>query len=166
MNLTKIGNLEAIALLLIVSTNHLLLNMPQTIIDTCGSASLLNIIYSTILVFIIAYILLFLLFKNFPSYDILDISNYLGGKILKNAIGIICAIYLLSVSSVFLRNFAEGLKLIYFFDAPIIYILLFFLFSLPQPFCSMKAKTPSIKNPNSPTIKFRRLFLFSNDDIK
>ena len=63
MNLTKIGNLEAIALLLIVSTNHLLLNMPQTIIDTCGSASLLNIIYSTILVFIIAYILLFLLFK-------------------------------------------------------------------------------------------------------
>ena len=61
MNLTKIGNLEAIALLLIVSTNHLLLNMPQTIIDTCGSASLLNIIYSTILVFIIAYILLFLL---------------------------------------------------------------------------------------------------------
>lgn len=32
MNLTKIGNLEAIALLLIVSTNHLLLNMPQTII--------------------------------------------------------------------------------------------------------------------------------------
>ena len=128
MNLTKIGNLEAIALLLIVSTNHLLLNMPQTIIDTCGSASLLNIIYSTILVFIIAYILLFLLFKNFPSCDILDISNYLGGKILKNAIGIICAIYLLSVSSVFLRNFAEGLKLIYFFDAPIIYILLFFLF--------------------------------------
>ena len=54
MNVTKIGSFEAIALLLIVSINHLLLNMPQTIIDTCGSASLLNTVYTTILAFIIA----------------------------------------------------------------------------------------------------------------
>ena len=80
MNVTKIGSFEAIALLLIVSINHLLLNMPQTIIDTCGSASLLNTVYTTILAFIIAYLILFLLFKKFPSCDILDVSNYLGGK--------------------------------------------------------------------------------------
>ena len=119
MNVTKIGSFEAIALLLIVSINHLLLNMPQTIIDTCGSASLLNTVYTTILAFIIAYLILFLLFKKFPSCDILDVSNYLGGKVLKNIIGILCGIYMLTLSSVFLRNFAEGLKLIYFFDAPI-----------------------------------------------
>ncbi len=64
MNVTKIGSFEAIALLLIVSINHLLLNMPQTIIDTCGSASLLNTVYTTILAFIIAYLILFLLFKK------------------------------------------------------------------------------------------------------
>ena len=128
MNVTKIGSFEAIALLLIVSINHLLLNMPQTIIDTCGSASLLNTVYTTILAFIIAYLILFLLFKKFPSCDILDVSNYLGGKVLKNIIGILCEIYMLTLSSVFLRNFAEGLKLIYFFDAPITYILMFFLF--------------------------------------
>ena len=128
MNVTKIGSFEAIALLLIVSINHLLLNMPQTIIDTCGSASLLNTVYTTILAFIIAYLILFLLFKKFPSCDILDVSNYLGGKVLRTIVGILCGIYMLTLSSVFLRNFAEGLKLIYFFDAPITYILMFFLF--------------------------------------
>ncbi len=128
MNLTKIGNFEAIALLIVVSINHLLLNLPQTIIDTCGSASLLNIIYTTILAFILTYIIIFLLFKNFPSSNILDVAHYLGGKIFKNIIGYTCIIYLLILSSIFLRNFAEGLKLIYFFDAPITYILLFFLF--------------------------------------
>ena len=46
MNVTKIGSFEAIALLLIVSINHLLLNMPQTIIY--NNFSLYNSIFNTL----------------------------------------------------------------------------------------------------------------------
>ena len=67
MELTKLENLEAIALVLIVSINHLLLNMPQTILNTCGSSSILNVIYTIILISILSYILFFVLFKKFLS---------------------------------------------------------------------------------------------------
>lgn len=129
MELTKIENAEAIALVLIVSINHLLLNMPQSILNSCGSSSLLNTIYTFGLILIVSYVLLFVLFKNFSSFDILDVSRYIGGKKLEKIIGIICIVYLLSLSGIFIRNFAEGLKLIYFYKFPIEYILLFFLFT-------------------------------------
>lgn len=129
MPLTKLENLEAISLILIVSINHLLLNMPQTIINNCGSASILNIIYVTLLICILSYFVFFRFFKRFPSHDIIDISKYLGGDLLKNIVGILCIIYLISLSSIFLRNFAEGLKLVYFYKFPIHYVLLFFLFT-------------------------------------
>ena len=42
MTNSKIGSAEAIALILIIIISHLLLNIPQTILNTCGTSSLLK----------------------------------------------------------------------------------------------------------------------------
>jgi spore germination protein (amino acid permease) len=54
------------------------------------------------------------MFKNFPNSDILDISEFLGGKSLKITIGVAYIIYLMIIVSFLIRNFSESLRLIYF----------------------------------------------------
>ena len=85
---TKLGNFEAIALTLIIIINHIILNFSKTIISNTGSASALNILFVGILLLLFVELLLFL-FKHFPKLDILDISEYLGGKTLKIITGIL-----------------------------------------------------------------------------
>ena len=45
MENTKIGNKEAIALLVTIAFNHIIMNVTKSIIDTTASASLLNVLY-------------------------------------------------------------------------------------------------------------------------
>ena len=87
MDNTKIGNKEAIALLLTITFNHIILNVTKSIIDVTASASLLNILYIGILSIIFTCIICYFLNK-FPTFDLIDISNYLGGNFLKWIIGL------------------------------------------------------------------------------
>ena len=94
MNYTKLGNFEAICLIVVLCVNHIVLNLPQMILDSSGTASVLNCIYILALVLIFSLITIKLL-KKFLGLDIIDISEYLGGKPLKILIGILCIIYLI-----------------------------------------------------------------------
>ena len=69
------------------------------------------------------------LLKKFPGYDILDISEFLGGKVLKMFIGFayIALVVILTVSII--KNLSETLRIIYFKTSPILYITLFFITS-------------------------------------
>ena len=126
MNVNKISSIEAIALILILTINRLSISLPQDIILSCGSSSILNVIYISIVAIIFTLIII-KLFKRFLGQDIIDVSNFLGGKTLKNIIGVFLILYILSISSFLLRYFAETLKILYYFDSPVIYILLFFI---------------------------------------
>lgn len=126
---TKLGSIEAIFLVLTIMINHIILNLPKNILDATGSASLLNIIFITILLLGIVYLICRLL-KNFPGFDILDISNFLGGKPLKYAIGILFILYFLITASIFLRSFCESLKLIYFQRTLTAFIILLFIIAI------------------------------------
>ena len=53
------------------------------------------------------------LFKHFSGQDILDVSQYLGGKILKVITGFLFIAYYIVFTSVRLRSFSENLKIIY-----------------------------------------------------
>lgn len=44
----KIGNLEAIALVLTVIVNHIILNLPKSIISSTSSGAVLNVIFISI----------------------------------------------------------------------------------------------------------------------
>lgn len=126
MNSSKLENLEAIILIAIIMINNIILNLPKTIIVSTGSSAWLNTIYIGIIATIFAYLIV-RLFKNFPNSDILDISNYLGGKFLKIIIGIIFIIFFTTISILVARNFSETLKIIYFNNSPIIFLILFFI---------------------------------------
>lgn len=126
MNYSKIGSIEAICLIIVVILNHIVLNLPKTLLDACGSSTPLNVIYISILVFIFLYLVI-KLFKNFSNHDILDVSEFLGGSILRNIVGILFIIYFATISSTLLVNFCNILKLVYFPNMPIFLLLILFL---------------------------------------
>ena len=122
MEKDKIGFSEALCILLIVVLSHIILTFPKTIIESQGTGSLLNIIYLTILGFI--FLTIFLkLYKNFKNKDILDISDFLGGKILKFVLGIIFIVYLLFIASLLVRNTSESFRTMYLQNTPIPYLI-------------------------------------------
>ena len=81
----KITNFEAISFLLILTIAGIVLSTNKVLITGSKSASLLNVFYITILAIVLVYILC-LLSKKFIGQNILDVSEYLGGKILKNIV--------------------------------------------------------------------------------
>ncbi len=126
---TKIGNIEAIFLIVTIMINHIILNLPKFLLDKTHSGSLLNIIFITLIVLGIVYFISKLL-KRFPNMDILDISEFLGGKILKYTIGILFMIYFLFFAGVFLRSFCESIKIIYFPTTPVMFLIIFFIIGM------------------------------------
>ena len=126
MNYTKIGSIEATFLILVAILNHIVLNLPKNLLDACGSSTPLNIIYISILLFIFLYFVI-KLFKKFTNSDIVDVSEFLGGKLLRNIIGILYIGYFTIISSTLLRNFCEILRIVYFPKIPIYFLVIAFL---------------------------------------
>lgn len=82
MNNTKIGTKEAIYLILSIVIAHTILSLPENLITSVKSSVILNLIF--VFIILIALCLLIVkLFKNFPGMDIIDISEYLSGKVFK-----------------------------------------------------------------------------------
>ncbi len=127
MNYTKLGNFEAICLIVVLFINHIVLNLPQMILNSSGTASILNCIYVFALVLILGILILKLL-KNFAGLDIIDISEYLGGKVLKILIGTLCIFYLILETAFLTRMFSKNLFLVYFNNYPLTFIIYLFLF--------------------------------------
>ena len=123
--LNKISTIEAIALVIIPSINRLILFLPQNILVQNGSSSILNVLYISIIAIIFTYIIC-ILFKNFSGLDIIDISEFLGGKVLRTIIGIFICVYIMIMSAILVREFCEVLHILYYQNASVIYLLLSF----------------------------------------
>lgn len=124
-----LGKLESISIILMVMINKLILNIPYYIVNLTGNGSIVNIIYIGIIDFIFLLVIL-KLFQKFENSDIIDVSEYLGGKFLKNIIAIISILLFLLVSFITLLDFSNVLHKIYFSEFPMIYILGFFIFGI------------------------------------
>ena len=125
----KLQKYEAICIILIVMINKLILNIPYYIIDSVGTGAIVNLLYIGVLGLLFVLVLNYL-FQNFHNSDILDISEFLGGKILKS---IICIIFICSfflVSYITLSDFTNLIKIVYFPKSPLIFILLFFMIGI------------------------------------
>ena len=125
----KVKSIEAICLIILLMINKLILNVPYYIVAIVGNGAIVNIIYIGIIDFIVLLIIIKLI-DSFESMDLIDISQYLGGNILKNMIGIFNIIFFYLVSSITLVDFCNVLHNIYFEDFSIIYILLFFIIGI------------------------------------
>ena len=126
MKINKTTFVQAIALVLIITITRLVLNLPQVIILSCSSSSLLNIIYISIIAFVFILIIT-KLFKNFGNSDIIDISDFVGGKFLKILIGILLIAYLIFVAGNLIRDFSEVIQILYYNKAQVLYLLAFFI---------------------------------------
>lgn len=157
--LQRINKLEAIALIVVVTINQLIFNLPNNIINNTGSSAWLNIIVVSI-VSILFCLLICKLFNKFQSQDIIDISEYLGNKVLKAIIGIMYLMFFLFIAGIFLSYFTNCLKLIYFDRTPIVFLLLIFL--IPVVY-SVKLGIKPIASINlviTPVILFSMLLVF------
>lgn len=157
--LQRINKLEAISLIVMVTINQIIFNLPNNMISNTGSSTWINIIVISILAILLC-LLIVKLFNKFPSQDIIDISEYLGNKILKSIIGIIYLIFFLFIAGIFLAYFTNCLKLIYFDRTPIVFLLLLFLIPIVY---SVKLGIKPIASINliiTPIILFSMLMVF------
>ena len=125
MQNVKISALECIATLGCVAVIPSLLTGPTFTIQTFGTGSLTHIIYMIIFGALLFSLLFSLLFK-FNGMDIIDISEYAGGKFLKYFSGITSIIYLLLTVILALSEFTENIRNIIFQNAPTEYFYLIF----------------------------------------
>jgi len=126
MSNSKITTPEAISVVLTVFIAHTLVSKTRTLLIATKSATILNLIYVGIIA-ILLVVLAIKLLKKFPSADILDVSEYLGGKIFKKVIGFIFICYFIFNSSILIRNFSECLRIVYYPMTNIAFILLTFI---------------------------------------
>ena len=129
MGNNKIGTVEAIMSILTIVVAHTILSLPRILILNTNSSTILNLIYLTIIAMALAYLIYFLL-KKFPGLDIVDISENLGGKVFKNIVGAVFIFHFITNSSLLLRNFCEGLKILYFPLTDILFIILLFVIAV------------------------------------
>lgn len=129
MSNSRVGTIEAIMLILTIIITHTILSLPKRIITLTKSASILNLIYVGIIAVLLAY-LIYKLIKSFPGLDLIDISEFLGGKVFKNIVGTIFMLHFIITSSLLLRNFCEVLKIVYYPMTNIIFILAFFIIAV------------------------------------
>lgn len=129
MTKSKIGTLEAIMLVLTIVVTHTLSSLPRNILVSSKSATIINLIFVSILAILISYFIVRLL-KNFAGQDIIDISEYLGGKVFKTIVGVIFILYFLISSSILLRSFCENLKIIYYPMTNVLFIIVMFIIAI------------------------------------
>ena len=129
MNTYKINTTEAIMIVLTSIIIHTILSLPRNLLTQTKSATIINLIYVSVIAIAISYFI-YRLLKNFPGLDIIDISELLGGKVLKNILGIIFILFFLVSSGMFLRNFCEILKIIYYPMTNITFIILIFILAV------------------------------------
>ena len=126
MKAERIGKFEAIALMVIIIINVVILNIPNMIMLSAGPSAIINIIYVSILAILFS-IVISKLFNRFTGKDIIDISEYLGGKVLKTVVCICFLMFFLLLAVVAVRYLSRSIKIIYFNNSPLLYLLLFFI---------------------------------------
>lgn len=129
MDDSRFNTKEAIAIILSVAVAHSLLSIPKSLLADQKSAAILNITFVSLLAIAFSYII-YKLLKSFPGKNILDISEFLGGKKFKVVLGILFLLYFTFSGSILLRNFCECIKVVYFANTKVQFIIAMFIASV------------------------------------
>ena len=122
----KVNNKEAISLAVTSSLGITVLVSSQIIASSCISSSLINSGYISVIALILT-ILICLLYKKFVGISFLDITEFLGGKLLKSVVGIVFFLYFLFTASVVLCKATNCLQIVYYPMTNISYTVLLFV---------------------------------------
>ncbi|NLO40337.1 MAG: endospore germination permease [Ruminiclostridium sp.] len=121
----KIGNFEAVCLILNMTALKTMLDFPRTAAEDAGTAGWLMTLLVSVVV-IVLFSVISGLYRKFAGYDILDVGKTAMGNIGKMITGILFMLQFLLIIPVVLREFAEDIKVISLPSTPISIILLLF----------------------------------------
>lgn len=122
----KICTNEAIALIVVVMINQVLLGSAKDIVMDTASSSWLH----TIFISIIAIALVFIiskLFSKFINLSIIDISEYLAGSILKIIVCLGLIGFFILSAALIINHMCSCLSIIYLSNINILFIIMLFL---------------------------------------
>lgn len=117
---------EAISALGCIAVIPLILTVPTFVCEDFGTGTLIQVLYMTIIMALYLFVY-FKLYSKFKNKDIIDISEFVGGKTLKYMITLLIIVYFFSISIFTLSEFNENIRNILFTDAPASYISLLFI---------------------------------------
>lgn len=120
------GRWEAVTLLINMICTKVFLNFPRVAAETAGTASWILMIYVSMLVFGLFFIIS-KLYKRFEGKDLLDIGEHIGGAAGRIVTGTVVIIFLTFFTSVILREFTEDMKVVAFPVSPVSFVSMFFL---------------------------------------
>ncbi|NLC20219.1 MAG: endospore germination permease [Clostridiales bacterium] len=121
----KIGNYEACCLLLNMICYKIILSFPRVVAEYGGTAGWLLTMFSSVIGILLFYVISGL-YKQFAGNDILDIAEIAFGIIGKIIVALFFLVLFLTFVPVFLREFAEDIKIISLTNTPISIITLIF----------------------------------------
>ncbi|WP_176431512.1 GerAB/ArcD/ProY family transporter [Anaerovirgula multivorans] len=120
------GRWEAITLLLNTICVQIFIDFPRVMAEEGATAGWLLVLYNSAIVFFIFSFIL-KLFLKFEGKDLLDISEEIGGNVLRVIVGFFIIIYFAFILSMVLREFGEGMQVIAFPESPLNFIIMLFL---------------------------------------
>lgn len=129
MRKNKLSHFEAVCFILICMINEIILNVSQNYVISVGTGAIINLVLVSTISFVFCFIIS-KLFKNFSNSNLIDVSEFLGGKILKFIIGLIFIMFFIMLTCFSISNFSYLIKTIYFQKSPILFISFFFIVAM------------------------------------
>lgn len=125
MNQKKICTSEAIALIVVVMINQVLLGSAKDIILDTASSSWIHTIFISIITILLVFIMS-KLFSKFINLGIIDISEYLAGSFLKNVVCLGLIGFFILSAALIVNHMCNCLSIIYLSNINILFIILLF----------------------------------------
>ena len=126
MDYKKISTIEAIALIVIIMVNQVLISVAKDIIIDTASGAWIHTIFISLLA-ILLFLAMNKLFSKFLNLSIIDISNFLAGKVLKLIVCIALIGFFILSATIIIGNMCRYIHVIYLSNISILYLILTFL---------------------------------------
>lgn len=126
MRIKNISCFSLFCFFMLFTLRQLTLATPMFFAQMVGTATWLVSIFVSIIIFFVL-LLLKALYKSFIGNTLFDISKYIGGNILCKINCFIYFIVFLALTSIFLKEIVEAIKLLLFNTTPLLYIELFYI---------------------------------------
>lgn len=120
------GSWEASCYVIVSICTQVFLNFPRVMAESAATAGWLLTIYASI-ISIILLAIIYKLYRPFYGKDLIDIGEYIAGKIGKIVVGLVLMAHFVFIVAIILREFSEDLKIISFSLSPLSLIIFFFL---------------------------------------
>ena len=120
------GVWEMSAMLINTFSVPVFLNFPRSMVEIGGTAGWIVTVYISAIALLL-FMLITKLYKGFEGKDLLDISEIIGGGILRVIVGLVVLGHYGLIISTILREFGEDMKVITLVNSPISFVEIFFL---------------------------------------